>query len=79
VIAQAIILFVATGNPLEPVAKIIIPCQDVISDERDRFCENLSFNPWHSLAEHKPLGVVIRVRKQIYLEIDRHRHRLNET
>jgi hypothetical protein len=61
----------------EPVAKIIIPCQDVISDERDRFCENLSFNPWHGLAEHKPLGAVNRVRKQVYLEISRQRHRLN--
>jgi hypothetical protein len=64
-------------SPPEVVAKIIIPCQDVISDERDRFCENLSFNPWHSLAEHKPLGVVNRVRKQIYLEISSQRHRLN--
>jgi hypothetical protein len=61
----------------EPVAKIIIPCQDVISEERDRFCENLSFNPWHGLAEHKPLGTVNRVRRQVYLEISRQRHRLN--
>ena len=65
--------------PLEPVATIIIPCQDIISDERDRFCENLSFNPWHSLAEHKPLGVVNRVRKEIYLESSKCRHRLNGT
>lgn len=65
--------------PLEPVAQIMIPCQEVISDERDRFCENLSFNPWHSLAEHKPLGVTNRVRRQIYLESNKCRHRLNKT
>jgi catalase len=65
--------------PLEPVAQIMIPRQEVISDERDRFCENLSFNPWHSLAEHKPLGVVNRVRRTVYLESNKCRHRLNET
>jgi hypothetical protein len=65
--------------PLEPVAQIMIPCQEVISDERDRFCENLSFNPWHSLAEHKPLGVTNRVRRQIYLASNKCRHRLNKT
>lgn len=65
--------------PLEPVATIIIPQQDVISEERDWFCENLSFNPWHCLAEHKPLGTVNRVRKQIYLEISKRRHDLNKS
>ena len=65
--------------PLEPVAQIIIPRQEVISDERDQFCEKLSFNPWHSLAEHKPLGVTNRVRRQVYLESKKCRYRLNKT
>jgi catalase len=64
--------------PPEPVATIIIPQQDLISDERDLFCESLSFNPWHCLAEHKPLGAVNRVRKQIYLAISTQRHDLNK-
>ena len=64
--------------PLESVAQIIIPRQEVISDERDRFCERLSFNPWHSLAEHKPLGVTNRVRKHVYLESKKCRYRLNK-
>jgi hypothetical protein len=59
------------------VAKIIIPAQDLSSPERARFCENLSFNPWHCLAEHKPLGVVNRVRKMIYQEMSAYRHQLN--
>jgi hypothetical protein len=62
---------------LEPVAKIIIPVQDLSSAERARFCEHLSFNPWHCLAEHKPLGVVNRVRKVIYQEMSVYRHGLN--
>lgn len=62
----------------EHVAKIIIPSQDVVSSDRDWFCENLSFNPWHSLPEHKPLGLVNRVRRNVYAEISNHRHKLNQ-
>ena len=58
---------------------IVIPRQDLLSGERDRFCENLSFNPWHCLPEHKPLGAVNRARKRIYAEISRRRHELNNT
>ena len=61
----------------EHVAKIIIPAQDLMSSERDWFCENLSFSPWHCLPEHKPLGLVNRVRKVAYREISKHRHELN--
>jgi hypothetical protein len=64
-------------SPPVHAAKIIIPAQDFSSEERARFCENLSFNPWHSLAEHKPLGVVNRVRKMIYREMSAYRHGLN--
>ncbi len=62
----------------EHVGEIIIPAQDLLSPERYRFCENLSFNPWHSLPEHKPLGAVNRARKRIYVEISKRRHRLNQ-
>jgi hypothetical protein len=64
-------------SPPVHVAKIIIPAQDFSSADRARFCENLSFNPWHCLAEHKPLGVTNRVRKVIYREISAYRHQLN--
>ena len=61
----------------EHVASIIIPPQDLMSAERDKFCEDLSFNPWHSLPEHKPLGLVNRVRKRVYVAISDYRHTLN--
>jgi hypothetical protein len=59
------------------VAKIIIPAQDLSSTARNQLCENLSFNPWHCLPEHKPLGAVNRVRKSIYLKMSEYRHQLN--
>jgi hypothetical protein len=64
-------------SPPIHVAKIIIPVQDLSSAARSRLCENLSFNPWHCLPEHKPLGAVNRVRKTIYREMSRYRHELN--
>ncbi len=57
---------------------IIIPIQDCMSLEQAVFCENLSFSPWHSLPEHRPLGLVNRVRKVAYREISRLRHDLNK-
>jgi len=64
-------------SPLNHVAKIVIPCQDLFSPDRDFFCENLSFSPWHCLPEHEPLGPTNRVRKKVYSEISRFRHELN--
>jgi len=59
------------------VAKIIIPAQDLSSAARNQLCENLSFNPWHCLPEHKPLGAVNRVRKTVYLKMSEYRRQLN--
>lgn len=67
-----------TVSKLEHVGKIIIPSQDVLLAEQDHFCENLSFSPWHCLPEHRPLGLVNRVRKTVYLKISEHRHKLNQ-
>src|SRR5262245_31798062 len=61
----------------KPVAKIIIPCQDLSSPDRDCFCEDLSFNPWHGLAAHEPLGATNRVRREVYPAISKLRHELN--
>src|SRR5262249_10101820 len=65
-----------TSTP-ERVGRIIIPIQDCMSPEQAVFCENLSFSPWHTLPEHRPLGLVNRVRKIAYREISKLRHALN--
>lgn len=63
--------------PLFKVATIHIPQQDIASPELDELGEQLSFTPWHALPEHRPLGVVNRVRRAVYEEGSRLRHRLN--
>lgn len=63
--------------PFFAVASIRIPRQDFDTPEQNRFCENLSFTPWHALPEHKPLGVTNRLRKVIYNHISQVRHEIN--
>lgn len=63
--------------PFIPVATIHIPKQVFDTPEQHAFCENLSFTPWHSLPEHRPLGVTNRIRRVVYERISRLRHEMN--
>jgi len=36
------------------------------SDAQEEFCQNMSFNPWHTLPEHEPIGGIQRIRKAVY-------------
>jgi hypothetical protein len=53
------------SKPIE-VATLIINKQDITTVGQDEFGENLSFNPWHCLEEHKPLGSISEARKVVY-------------
>ena len=63
----------------EPVklATIRIPAQVFDTTEQNEFGDNLSFNTWHCLPEHQPLGNFNRVRKIIYEEMYEFRHKHN--
>ncbi|NET84574.1 MAG: catalase family protein [Moorea sp. SIO1F2] len=64
-------------SPYQKVATLKIPAQTFESPEQIKFCEDLSYTPWHSLPEHRPLGGINRPRKQVYELISRLRNRLN--
>jgi hypothetical protein len=66
-------------SPFHKVATLLIPQQVFDTDEQNRFCENLSFTPWHALPEHRPLGVTNRLRKVIYERISKVRHEMNSS
>lgn len=55
--------------PFQRVATITIPPQTFDTPQQNVACEELSYSPWHALAEHKPLGAVNRMRKVIYERI----------
>ena len=67
------------GAPWQKVATIRIPPQSFDSPGQMAFCEDLSFTPWHSLPEHRPLGGINRTRKAVYRAISKQRHELNRT
>jgi hypothetical protein len=41
------------------------------------FAEDLSYNPWHSLPAHRPLGNQNRARRVIYQALSKLRHEMN--
>jgi hypothetical protein len=65
-------------SPFVKVATLTIARQTFATPAQDAFAENLSLSPWHALAEHKPLGVVNRVRRTVYDAISRFRHERND-
>ena len=53
-------------SPYIPVARIRIPKQRIDDPARIEACEAAVFNPWHALADHRPLGSMNRARREIY-------------
>ncbi len=64
-------------SPFVPVATLAIPVQGFDGEAPMRFCENLSFTPWHSLPAHRPLGNINRTRKSVYEAVSAFRHEFN--
>jgi len=62
-----------------PVAILRIPRQHFDSPAQLAFAHNLSFNPWHCLPEHRPLGNQNRARGKLYLELSQVRQSGNNT
>jgi hypothetical protein len=65
------------ASPFRKVATINILQQEFDSEVQREFGENLSFSPWHSLPEHRPLGGINRARKVVYRAISLFRHHVN--
>ncbi len=59
------------------VATLQIPKQNFDSLMRRELDEELSFTPWHALPEHRPIGEINLARKEIYQELSKFRHELN--
>ncbi len=76
-VEDATVLWDERRSPFVPVATITIPRQSFDSATQMRFCENLSYTPWHALPAHRPAGNVNRIRRVVYDAISSLRHRLN--
>ena len=56
-------------TPFVTVARVVVPAQDPRSPEGGKLAEAIeagTFDPWNALAEHRPLGEIMRARKVVY-------------
>ena len=60
------------------VARLKIPRQVFDTPEREALTKRLKYNPWHCLAEHRPLGSQSRTRRRLYYELSEFRQRMNQ-
>jgi hypothetical protein len=66
-------------SPFIPAARVRIPRQQFDFDEQFKFAKQLKMNPWHCLAEHRPLGNQSRARLRMYQELSKFRQEMNLT
>jgi hypothetical protein len=76
-IENASITWLQELSPYVRVAELTIAHQRFSTEEQNRFCENLSFNPWHALPAHRPIGGLNRARHVMYNAISEARHEAN--
>jgi catalase len=78
-IDDATVVWDEANAPFQKVATIRIPAQEFQGASQMAHAEFVSYNPWHALVAHEPLGVVNATRRAVYLAVSSLRHRLNHT
>lgn len=77
-IEDAAVLWDPEVSPFQAVATITFAAQPTDLPARKVFGNDvLSFNPWNGVAEHRPLGSIMRIRKAAYERSTALRHTLN--
>ena len=64
-------------SPRQSVATLRIPRQKFDSPAQLDFDKRLSYNPWHCIPEHRPLGNQSRARRRMYDTLSKLRHTVN--
>ncbi|MBW4469892.1 MAG: catalase family protein [Stenomitos rutilans HA7619-LM2] len=64
-------------SPRVSVATLRLPQQIFDSPAQMDFAKRLSYNPWHCIPEHRPLGNQSRARRRMYAELSKLRQSMN--
>jgi len=64
-------------SPRVSVATLRLPKQTFASPAQMQFARRLTYNPWHTIAEHRPLGNQSRARKRMYWTLAQLRQKMN--
>ncbi|MCB1875157.1 MAG: catalase family protein [Chromatiales bacterium] len=77
-IENAAVLWPERLSPRVSVATLRIPKQNFDTSAQIAFARRLSYNPWHCIPEHRPLGNQGRARRQMYWALSKLRHDKNQ-
>lgn len=64
-------------SPFVTVAKVRVPQQDISGDDIQEAMDAVSITPWRATEEHRPLGNLMRARREVYRQSSILRHELN--
>jgi hypothetical protein len=64
-------------SPFVTVAQVRLPQQDIGGEENLAKMDAVSITPWRCTEEHRPLGNIMRARKEVYRQSSLLRHQLN--
>jgi hypothetical protein len=67
-----------TLSPFVTVAKLRLPQQDIGGDDNLDRMDATSMTPWRVTEEHRPLGNIMRSRKEVYRTSSMLRHQINK-
>jgi hypothetical protein len=66
-----------TLSPFVTVAKLRLPQQDIGGDDNIERMDATSMSAWRVTEEHRPLGNIMRSRKEVYRQSSILRHQVN--
>src|SRR5262245_30513858 len=65
-VEDATVQWPESESPYRTVALVLIPRQEINTEEQRAVSRQLSFNVWHALADHRPLGGINRLHREAY-------------
>lgn len=65
-VEDATVQWPESESPYRTVALVLIPRQEINTEEQNAVCKQLSFNVWHTIVDHRPLGGINRLRREAY-------------
>jgi hypothetical protein len=65
-IEDASVAWPENESPYRTVAHLLLPRLEIELLRQEDAYKNLSFDVWHALATHRPLGGINRVRRRAY-------------
>ncbi len=61
-------------TPFIKLATLTVLKQEFDSEEQRQFGTSLTFEPWHCIEPHRPIGGISRARRPVYNELSKNRH-----